>query len=80
MNWGIIIQHSASTINNIQIQFRKYCKDHGPMRISWREGQEEEAGGREKGYRNVLGEFPRGGSQCGVPLEPAYSPIFRGLK
>lgn len=61
MNWGIIIQRSAPTINNIQIQFRKYCKDHGPMRISWREGQEEEAGGREKGYRNVLGKFPRGG-------------------
>lgn len=26
MNWGIIIQHSATTVNNIQIQFRKYCK------------------------------------------------------
>lgn len=47
MNWGIIIQSSA-TINNLQTQFRKYCKEYGGlMKIPQRQG----AGGRGRKQR-----------------------------
>lgn len=77
MNWGIIIQCSA-TIKDIQIQFRKYCKEYGGlMRIP----QRRAVGGMGRRQRErATGMFWVNIPWSKAPLEPSYMPVFRGLR
>lgn len=50
------------------------CESHGGK------GRRERWKAEEKVTGMFWVNFPEVGSWCGVPSEPAYMPIFRGLK